>query len=151
MAIPGKKLRALVTETKKERKFASSADAEDEGQDSADEGDDEDTDDEDEDEREADTEEEKGPTPEQVQAAVDAVDDGGDDQIMDLVADFDDDGSVPDFVADEGKWNKAKAAVKPREDDLEEPLAVIAHVYKSMGGQFDTGGGEGGEDEGTEE
>lgn len=46
------------------------------------------------------------------------------------------DGNPPEWVADEATWEKAVAAVKPKWDDYEEPYAVVAHVYKKMGGTF---------------
>lgn len=40
------------------------------------------------------------------------------------------------WVGDEGTWEKAKAAVKPRWDEYDEPYAVVAHVYEKMGGTY---------------
>jgi hypothetical protein len=36
---------------------------------------------------------------------------------------------------DEAIWEKAKAAVKKNWDDYDQPYAVVAHVYRSMGGK----------------
>jgi len=41
---------------------------------------------------------------------------------------------MPAWVKDHGLWNKAKTAVAPHADSYDEPYAVVAHVYKSMGG-----------------
>jgi hypothetical protein len=44
-------------------------------------------------------------------------------------------GRNPDaWVADESKWEKAKAAVDENWDTYEEPWAIVAHVYRQMGG-----------------
>lgn len=40
----------------------------------------------------------------------------------------------PSWVDDEAAWEKAKAAVKPKWDDYEEPWAVVSHIYGSITG-----------------
>lgn len=78
---------------------------------------------------------------EMVTEAADRVDEGDTDQeVMDRVdgysADVEDD-DPPEWVKDEGKWNKAKEAVKKSGwEDHDEPWAVVAHVYKAMGGKL---------------
>lgn len=45
------------------------------------------------------------------------------------------DGNPPSWIADEATWEKAKKAVEPRWAEYDEPYAVVAHVYESMGGK----------------
>lgn len=86
-----------------------------------------------------------------VQEIAEKVEHGdGEDQLMDLTAGYDpeQDGDPPDFVEDEDKWNKAKKLVEPHEDDMQNKWAVVAHVYKELGGTVkeEGGGGDGGEE-----
>lgn len=43
-------------------------------------------------------------------------------------------GNPPSWVTDEAAWERAKAAVKDRWDQYDEPWAVVAHVYQNMTG-----------------
>jgi hypothetical protein len=45
-------------------------------------------------------------------------------------------GSAPSWAEDADKWAKAEAAVKPKWDDLADPMLAVAHVYKNMGGKI---------------
>lgn len=44
------------------------------------------------------------------------------------------DGNPPQWATDPDKWAKAEEAVQPHAHEYENPVAVIAHVYKKMGG-----------------
>jgi hypothetical protein len=65
-----------------------------------------------------------------------------DDELEDHLQGYDPevDGNPPEWVADEGTWEKAKQAVKGKWDDYDEPYAVVTYVYKQMGGAFKGGG-----------
>jgi len=57
--------------------------------------------------------------------------------LMKLMDDFDPKHNPPSWVADEDIWERAKEAVDPEgkgADEYDEPFAVVAHVYKQMGG-----------------
>jgi hypothetical protein len=57
--------------------------------------------------------------------------------LMEKLADFDpEEGNPPSWVSDEGTWNRAKKAVEPKWDEYDEPYAVVAHVYREMGGEI---------------
>ena len=43
-------------------------------------------------------------------------------------------GNPPAWVGDEATWERAKEAVRPKWGDYAEPWAVVAHVYRQMGG-----------------
>jgi hypothetical protein len=45
------------------------------------------------------------------------------------------DGNPPAWVNDEATWERAKNAVEKSWDDYDQPYAVVAHVYKAMGGE----------------
>lgn len=68
------------------------------------------------------------------------VQDGdGDEDVKDTVADYDpeQDGDPPDWVSDEGKWNKAKNLVEPFKDQYgADEWVIVANVYKELGGEF---------------
>lgn len=60
-----------------------------------------------------------------------------DDDVMLLMEDFNPD-SMPKWVLDKKTWKKAKKIVDPEGEGAEykDPYAVVAHLYKKMGGQF---------------
>ncbi len=66
------------------------------------------------------------------------VSDGKQDkQLRKLMRGFDPEDNPPAWVTSEAKWDRAKEAVDPEGDGAEEydePWAVVAHVYKRMGG-----------------
>lgn len=94
----------------------------------------------------------KGPSDEQIAAQQGARVKGGDvdEEVMSHVSGYDpeQDGNPPEFVEDEATWERAHKAVEPRFGDYDEPWAVIAHVYKAMGGKFKGGDDAGGDDAG---
>jgi len=65
---------------------------------------------------------------------------GGDEQILKLVAEYDptEEGNPPSWVEDEDVWERAKEAVDPDGEgaDYGDVWAVVATVYKKMGGEF---------------
>ena len=71
------------------------------------------------------------------------VNDGKEDgQLKRLMADFDPEENPPAWVRDEEKWDRARDAVDPDGEGGEkydEPWAVVAHVYKRMGGKIKGG------------
>lgn len=76
-----------------------------------------------------------------VKEAAEEVDEGGDDEIMELMEDYDE-GDNPSWAKDHGIWKKALKAVKPEgkgADKFDNPYAVVAHVYKKMGGRIRAG------------
>lgn len=76
-----------------------------------------------------------------VKEAAEEVDEGGDDEIMELMEDYDE-GDNPAWAKDHGIWKKALKAVQPEgkgSDKFDNPYAVVAHVYKKMGGRIRTG------------
>lgn len=60
----------------------------------------------------------------------------GDPALMDLALDVTEDGNPPAWVMDEDVWDDAKAAVEDQKDKLTDYAAVVAHVYKAMGGEI---------------
>jgi len=72
------------------------------------------------------------------------VNDGKHDgQLKKLMAGFDPEENPPAWVGDEAKWDRAKEAVDPEgdgEEKYDDPWAVVAHVYKRMGGKIKGGG-----------
>lgn len=58
----------------------------------------------------------------------------GDKKLVALSKDIDEDGD-PDWVEDEALWEKAKEVVEPHWEKYDQPYAVVAHVYKLMGGE----------------
>ena len=60
----------------------------------------------------------------------------GSPKLMKLAKGVTEETNPPAWVADEGIWEKAKAAVEPKWDEYDEPFAVTAAVYKKMGGSF---------------
>ena len=107
-------------------------DAAEGGEDDADEGADEDEDG-----------EEEAKDSEIVDAAAKQVKAGKVDPVLDhLMADFDPEHNPPAWVEDEATWNRAKGAVDPRGKGttLDQPWAVVATVYKAMGGKIIRGG-----------
>lgn len=61
-----------------------------------------------------------------------------DPELMEKLAGYDPerDGNPPAWAADEGKWEKAKKAVEPNWESYEQPWAVVATIYKNMGGEL---------------
>ncbi len=62
-----------------------------------------------------------------------------DPQLKKLMRGFDPEDNPPAWVRDESKWERAKEAVDPEgdgADKYDEPYAVVAHVYKRMGGRI---------------
>lgn len=59
-----------------------------------------------------------------------------DPQLKEKLAGYDParDGNPPSWATDPDKWAEAEKAVKPHWDEYDEPYAVVAHVYKNMGG-----------------
>lgn len=59
-----------------------------------------------------------------------------DDDIMLLMEDFNPD-MIPEWAEDKKTWKKAKKIVDPEGDGAEysDPYAVVAHLYKKMGGK----------------
>jgi hypothetical protein len=75
-----------------------------------------------------------------VDAIAKQIEDGdGDEELMDLVKDYDPevDGNPAAWVADEDVWDRAKKAVDPEGEGAkyDQPWAVVAHVYEKMGGK----------------
>lgn len=66
------------------------------------------------------------------------ADGDGDEELMQKITGYDSeiDGNPPAWVEDESTWEKAKEAVDPEGEGAkyDEPYAVVAHVYKRMGG-----------------
>lgn len=88
-------------------------------------------------------EEAEEPTPEDIQALADLIEDGmGDEEIMPLVENYNPDegeGENPAaWVDSEDIWEQAKKAVGPEGKEYagDHYWAVVAHVYKSLGGAF---------------
>ena len=76
-----------------------------------------------------------------VKEAAEEVEEGGDDEIMELMEEYEE-GNNPSWAKDHGIWKKALKAVKPEDegsDKFDNPYAVVAHVYKKMGGRIRTG------------
>lgn len=60
-----------------------------------------------------------------------------DKKLRKLMKGFDPEENPPKWVAHKAKWERAKEAVDPEgegADKYDEPYAVVAHVYKRMGG-----------------
>ena len=72
------------------------------------------------------------------QAIAEMEETGGDEEIILVVADYDPelDGNPPTWVEEEDLWERAKTAVDPENSPLENVWAVVATVYKKMGGSF---------------
>lgn len=60
----------------------------------------------------------------------------GDKKLMELAKDVTEENNPPEWVASEAIWERAKKAVEPKWDDYDQPYAVVAHVYESMGGKI---------------
>ena len=71
--------------------------------------------------------------------AKDIKDGKGDPKLMDLAKGVTEETNPPSWIADEDIWEKAKAAVKPKWDDYDEPYAVVSAVYRRMGGAIKHG------------
>jgi hypothetical protein len=87
-----------------------------------------------------------------VQLAVQKVKDGkGEPDLMSLSDGYDPDadGDPPSWVDDESTWSKAKEAVDPegKGKKLEDVWAIVAHVYKALGGGVSADADGGGDDE----
>jgi hypothetical protein len=123
MPVPAKKMKALVD--KESRKKPHDEDEEDEHH--AHPHDDED-----------DTDE--ADVAKYVKEEGDRVNDGKHDpQLKKLMRGFNPDKNPPSWVRNESKWDRAKEAVDPEGEGAEkydEPYAVVAHVYKRMGGKI---------------
>jgi len=59
-----------------------------------------------------------------------------DEDLMSRMEDFEEDENPPAWVASEATWDRAKAATEKKWDEYEDPWAVVAHVYKQMGGEI---------------
>jgi hypothetical protein len=62
-----------------------------------------------------------------------------DDELLDLMHDYDPEHNPPSWVASEATWERAKDAVDPEgegADKYDDPYGVVVHVYKSMGGKI---------------
>lgn len=59
-----------------------------------------------------------------------------DPELVEKLKDYDPerDGNPPAWVEDEATWERAKKAVEPKWSEYDEPYAVVAHTYRSMGG-----------------
>lgn len=59
-----------------------------------------------------------------------------DPELVEKLKDYDPerDGNPPAWIEDEATWERAKKAVEPKWSEYDEPYAVVAHVYRSMGG-----------------
>jgi hypothetical protein len=92
----------------------------------------------------ADAGDQEAPDPERLAQMVDEaaqdVEDEKDGMLLALCDKYDPeaDGNPPSWAVQEGTWEKAKEAVDPEGKgvDFDEPWAVVAHVYKAMGGTF---------------
>lgn len=74
-----------------------------------------------------------------VEEEVERVADGeGDEELMEKMADFNPEDNPPAWVDDEAIWEKAMKAVDPEGEGskYDQPFAVVAHVYKRMGGKI---------------
>lgn len=158
MAVGGKKLKALVERDSSPfggKKFGKKPVEEEPEKDE--EGDEEGDNPGDEDESDADEGEEgdEGEGEEVDVAAIGSeVQEGrGEPEIMELTEGYDPEqhGNPPSWVEDEEIWEKAKEAVDPEGEGskYDQPWAVVAHVYKKMGGGLKSEGG--GADEEAEE
>ena len=77
-----------------------------------------------------------------VREVVEQLDNGDHDPELDeLMQDYDD-GENPPWATDHDTWERAKKAVDPegKGADYDEPWAVVAHVYKKMGGKVKSDG-----------
>lgn len=135
MAIPAKKLKALVDRDSKPPKMRGKGhDHDDEDEDDHEHGEHDE-----EDEHEEDEHDDK-PKKIDVDAIAKRVHSGkGDKHLMELAEDVDEDHNPPSWVEDEAIWEKAKEAVEPKWDDYDEPYAVVSHVYSAMGGKIKEG------------
>lgn len=61
----------------------------------------------------------------------------GDSELLDLMTTFDPEDNPPEWAAQPDVWMKAEEAVDPEGAGAtyDEPYAVVAHVYKRMGGK----------------
>jgi hypothetical protein len=72
-----------------------------------------------------------------VQDVVAAMEDGNiDSELIDLMTNFDPENNPPEWVTSKKTWERAKRAVDPNGKGAKysEPWAVVAHVYRKMGG-----------------
>lgn len=96
------------------------------------------------DEEGEDTDEEEGGNPNGDKSDEDIADEVGDEveagetdqKLMDLMEGYnpEEDGNPPEWVASESTWERAKKSVEKNWEGYDEPWAVVAHVYKQMGG-----------------
>lgn len=123
--IPGKKLRAFV-----ERESPKKRRPEDEEDDRA---------------AAAEGEKDKGKVAKFVKEEGDRINGGKQDpELKKLMRDFDPEDNPPQWVVSEAIWERAKEAVDPEgegSDKYDDPFAVVAHVYKRMGGKVKKGKG----------
>ena len=74
------------------------------------------------------------------EALAEIAETGGEEEVMGFAAGYDPevDGNPPAWVEDEDIWERAKTAVDPEGDgaEYEDVWAVVATVYKKMGGAF---------------
>lgn len=65
------------------------------------------------------------------------IDDGdGDEELIALAGEINDENDPPEAVTDHALWEEAKKSVESKWDDYENPYAVALHVYEKMGGKF---------------
>ena len=70
-------------------------------------------------------------------ALVELVESGeGDEELLALALDVDEAGDLPAWALDQDIWEEAKASVEDRKAELADYAAVVAHIYKAMGGEI---------------
>ena len=75
---------------------------------------------------------------EMIEAAVAALEAGEMDVELEATEGYDPeaDGNPPAWVEDEEIWERAKAAVEDKWDEMESPWAVVAFIYQKMHGKI---------------
>jgi len=130
MALPVKKLKALVDRDSKMKPFGKAPDHEDGGKPGQDHGG-EDHEDDHEDEHE-----DHEIDAEKIALIEKMLGEGkGDKHLLDLASEVDDDHNPPEWVEDEETWDKAKKAVEDSGTEPDDLYALVTHVYKAMGGE----------------
>jgi hypothetical protein len=70
-------------------------------------------------------------------ALVELVESGeGDEELLALALDIDEEANLPAWALDEDVWEHAKKAVEDRKAELLDYAAVVTHIYKAMGGEI---------------
>lgn len=75
-----------------------------------------------------------------IKESAEEVEDGGDDEIMELLNDYEE-GDNPSWAKDHKTWKKAVKLIDPEgegADKFDNPYAVVAHLYKKMGGSIES-------------